>query len=265
MDIQQYLEKKKNELAAQAAQPQRQYCRHCLKSVKACFCHEIEPLDTLMHFVLLMHPKEAFRETVGTGRISQLALKNSRLIIGTEFNQNAETNSLLTSPRHLPFLLYPGRNALNISTTFGREQFLGLMGANPEKIPTVFVIDATWAISMKMRHKSKNLHDIPQICFTPATESKFVIKHQPQKHCLATIEAIFGLLDACDGTIEQLDGRQARLMAYFQRMIDFQLRCVETPGQPAYRHHHNHFKNPAERQSSRRWQRTRLFLDDKPQ
>ena len=71
------------------------FCFKCYKLEKNCLCHTIKPFDPKFQFVLLIHPMEAKKEKMGTGRITHAYLKNSKLISGVDFTENVEVNELI--------------------------------------------------------------------------------------------------------------------------------------------------------------------------
>jgi DTW domain-containing protein YfiP len=161
-------------------------CLKCMQPQFTCYCEHVRAFDPRVEFVILIHPIEA-RRHVATGRMSHLTLLNSHLIEGYEFGDNARVNQLLARSDVQPVVLYPGRNSLNMSqmtpaalkTTF-----------DSSKKWMVFVIDGTWTTAKKMLHRSPNLIELPQICFSPQRLSEFKVRKQPAPHCLSTIEAI---------------------------------------------------------------------------
>ena len=65
----------------------RENCYRCFRAKSVCFCNEINPISTRSNFFILMHPKEARKERVGTGRLAHLALKSSEIMIDQTFNK----------------------------------------------------------------------------------------------------------------------------------------------------------------------------------
>ena len=55
-------------------------------------CDMIIPADTGIKFVFLMHPKEAYHQKTGTGRLTNISLCDSEIIIGIDFSENARLN-----------------------------------------------------------------------------------------------------------------------------------------------------------------------------
>lgn len=95
----------------------------------------------------------------------------------------------------------------------------------------IFLIDSTWACSLKMMRESKNLHTLSHISFDSTKRSEFKIKEQPLEYCLSTIESTLTVLELLTKwQIETID--QEKLDAFltpFHAMIDYQLACIQNP------------------------------------
>jgi len=226
-------------------------CYRCFWPKALCWCQSIQPIATETRFVFLMHPKEYKQEKAATGRLTHLCLTNSAIHVGIGFDEHTEVQALLRDPAWHPVLLYPGKDAVNLSTT-GQEG-----GARPPEGPErsrgagalagfslselngrrllVFLLDATWSLGKKMLRLSPSLQRLPRVMFTPQNPSRFVIKQQPHTGCLSTLEATHELL----GVLEQagLDRyeRPTQLLDLFHRMQDYQIRCALDPSRPGYR------------------------------
>ena len=92
------------------------------------------------------------------------------------------------------------------------------------KVPLIFIIDGTWHNARKMIKHSRNLHDLPFICFTPNHASQFQVRRQPHAHCLSTIEAIHRVLEIFDNN-RALTGPRPydNLLRVFSFMVSRQL------------------------------------------
>ncbi len=185
------------------------------------------PTRTL--FVLLTHPKEFKREKAGTGRLTHLCLPDSRILMGTEFDQHAELQAVLRDPAHFPVLLYPGPTARNLSRGDLRPEDLG------GRRLVVLALDATWACARKMLRLSPTLQALPRIMFTPGAPSRFVIKQQPQEGCLSTLEAVHETLLALERSGLDAYADRAQLPDLFERMQNFQIACALDPARGGYR------------------------------
>ncbi len=130
-----------------------------------------------------MHPKEARKIRIGTGRLTHLSLTHSELHVGIGFDQHPGVGAMLDDPSLDCRLLYPG--GANLSDGDYRPM--------PGRTPVFFLVDATWSCARAMLRASPRLAALPRITFDPPGPSGFSIKRQPRAECLATIEAA----DAC--------------------------------------------------------------------
>jgi DTW domain-containing protein YfiP len=211
-------------------------------------------MATRTRFVFLMHPKEYKREKAGTGRLTQLCLPHSSLHMGLTFDDHEGVGALLADPSHLPVLLYPGREALNLSETrepdgTPKPRFAALEGALARKTLLVVILDATWSGARKMLRLSPRLQALDRIMFTPSAMSRYVIKQQPQAGCLSTLEAVHELLSVLKAAGLDNYDNPSHLLDIFARMQDFQLSCAADPGRLGYRH--RSYKQPADRRPPR--------------
>jgi DTW domain-containing protein YfiP len=131
-------------------------------------------VDTGVKFVFLMHPKEAYKQKTGTGRLTALSLKDAEIIIGIDFTDNARLNELISGAngtfapdgsagygegaQYFPVVLYPSKDAYFTDS----PEFRGAIGG---KKLLVIVVDATWFFARKMVFLSKNLHTLPKLSF----------------------------------------------------------------------------------------------------
>lgn len=212
----------------------RETCYRCFWPKALCWCGSIAPMETRTQFVFLMHPKEFKEEKAATGRLTHLCLPNSRIFMGVGFDDHEEVQELIRDPKNFVALLYPGRDALNLSTTSPET------GA-PFSIPqdrqlVVILLDATWSLGRKMLRMSPSLQRLPKIMFTPSSPSRYVIKQQPHPACLSTLEATHELLLVLERSGRDRYPLPNQLLDLFQRMQDLQLRCAADPTRVGYRH-----------------------------
>ncbi len=249
----------------------REMCYRCFWPKPLCWCATIVPMETRTRFAFLMHPKEFKQEKAGTGRLTHLCLPNSQIFMGQAFDAHAEVRDLLADPRYYPVLLYPGREALNLSeAAANRELRTGTdgpgaadgarQGTAPATLQAlrdlllqrrllVVMLDATWSGARKMLRQSPGLQRLPRLMFTPAAPSRYVIKQQPQEGCLSTLEATHELLLTLEQAGLDTYALPGQLLGLFQRMQDFQLRCAADPHRQGYRH--RAYKAPEDRTKPR--------------
>ncbi|MBI2515477.1 MAG: DTW domain-containing protein [Opitutae bacterium] len=228
----------------------REMCYRCFWPKNLCWCPTLQPMETRTHFVFLMHPKEFKQEKAGTGRLTHLCLPNSAIHMGMAFDDDADVQALIADPRNYPVLLYPGKEALNLSealtpTGAAVPAFATLRAVLRERRLVVFILDATWSGARKMLRLSPGLQRLPRIMFTPAAPSRFVIKQQPAEGCLSTLEATHELLTVLERTGLDRYALPGQLLGIFQKMQDYQIACAADPTRPGYRR--KPYKTPAER------------------
>lgn len=208
----------------------RETCYRCFWPKALCWCPSIAPMDTRTRFVFLMHPKEFKQEKASTGRLTHLALAQSEIVVGVEFDLHPRVRALLSDPTLYPALLYPGLTARNVSR--GELTAGDLAGRRL----VVLVLDATWSCARKMLKLSPSLQTLPRVGFDPKTAvSRYVIKQQPQEGCLSTLEATHEMLLALEAAGLDRYPDPGQLVALFHRMQDFQLKCAADPDRPGYR------------------------------
>ena len=231
MDLETFLKQKTARTRREEAvlRSLREYCVKCLRPVQVCRCRFIKPFRTEVQFLILMHPKEAKKEKNGTGRLAHLHLKNSSILVGVDFSEDNSLDSLIKDPGYVSILLYPGKQARDI-TEFDFKSFL-----RGRKL-RVLVIDGTWSTSKKMKKLNQNLHSFTQLSISPPQPSQFIIKKQPLKSCVSTIEAIYYFLEEWQKQgMEDLHGQHLKLIDSFRDMVNFQLECARNETLEGYR------------------------------
>lgn len=255
MDLKKYKLLKKQRQEEDTKVARRFHCFRCFRPEKQCICESIEEFSTNMKVIILMHPMEAKKEKIGTGRLTSACIKESEVIIGIDFTESSSVNNLINDPQYFPMVLYPGEKAINVSEGEFKPEIL------KGKIPLIFVIDGTWPCAKKMMKLSKNLHELPRICFTPSKKSIFHIKHQPNEMCLSTIEAVHMLLSEWERQgMDTYNGTHDILLKVFQEVIDYQVKCANDPNLKSYRGKRG-YSTPEERRKSKKWDERSLFFN----
>jgi DTW domain-containing protein YfiP len=199
-----------------------EWCPSCRKAKATCYCAELRPFDSDPRFVILAHPRE-LRNSVGTGRMLHLSLRNSLLIDGHDFSDDDRVARLLGDPSLHCALLYPGPRALDLSRcTEGEARRF----APPGRRLTLFIVDGTWDLARGMINRSANLRSMPQLRFTPERRSAYGIRRQPGSHCLSTLETAHWFIErfaALGVTRAPEDGAHQQLLRVFGRMVGQQI------------------------------------------
>ena len=199
----------------------RAWCARCRRPAISCYCGLLEPFESVPRFVILSQPRET-KHRLGTGRMAHLSLTNSCWFEGVDFSQHLQVNREIASRANAPMLLFPSRQAVNLSklTLMERKQ----LTVGP-RMPMVFVLDGTWKSVRKMLRLSDNLRRLPTICFQPSMPSAYGFRREPRPECYSTIEAIhqvielFSRADSAEAAARQHDG----LLKPFHFMVARQL------------------------------------------
>lgn len=260
MDKYTYQKIKEERLRVSKNYAREDYCFDCVRLKKNCLCHLVKPFLTEIYFVLLLHPMEAKKEKMGTGKLSKLSLLNSHLITGVDFSKDEEVNSLINDPKNYCMVLYPGKNALNISendpTPLFNKKNLGLR-------LVVFLIDGTWPCAKKMMRQSLNLQALPRVSFTANHTSIFEIKEQPADFCLSTIESIHFFIQECNRIgLEKTNGCENHMIDVFKAMIDFQIKCSLDPELSSYTKGELGYSKREDRIRPKKWLTRNIVLPD---
>lgn len=254
MRIEDYQKRKMSEAQKLAAADARKrfVCLDCLRPPVACLCKHIKAFATNIHFCILMHPKEARKQKVGTGRLTHLILKNSQIIVDENFDDNPHVQKILNGDEYEPYLLYPGKNSTNLTTD--KFQFK----EPTKKKPLIFILDGTWPCAKSMMRESRCLHHLPRLSFSHESTSRFVIKHQPAKYCLSTIESVYVLLSHLEAlSLEETENKKENLLELLEQLVKFQIKCASDPNLNHYRRDRDcsrPYKDPSERVNSKKWE-----------
>lgn len=261
MDKTEYLRKRREQEAAQVAYKREHTCYRCHWIEENCLCRLIKPFETETRFILLMHPMEAKKEKLGTGRVCRATLLNSKIIVGIDFTRHEEVNALIRDPQNHCMVLYPGEKSLNLST----DDVSSLVETKKSgRRLIVFLIDGTWPCAKKMMSLSLNIRGLPRISFTATHESIFEIKEQPAAYCLSTLESIHVFLGEADRRgVESLPERpQDNLITVFKAMIDFMLQCALDPSKSNYRGVKTGYTKREDRRKRKKWAMRSIVLPD---
>lgn len=225
-------------------------CLTCRRRIRTCVCEHLKPFETTTRYIILMHPMEHKKEKVGTGRFTHLILKNSKIFVGIDFDENEAFQSVLNDSDFETYLLYPGDEAVEIENGFDEKK--------PTKPLQIIVIDGTWPCAKKMMKLTTSLHGIPRLSFTPGKTSEFKIKHQPLEGCLSTVESIYQVIRGLnEAGVEDTLRKEENLMEVFRKTVDQQIECAKEPG-AGYRR--KPFSLPEERKTSKKWSKRLLFF-----
>jgi DTW domain-containing protein YfiP len=207
-----------------------------------------------------MHPKEAKKEKIGTGKIAKLSLINSQIITGVNFSDDAYINSLISDKNTYCSILYPGKNAINISED---DVSSVLVKKNASRRMVIFLIDGTWPCAKKMMRQSKNLRTLPRLSFSSNCTSIFEIKQQPADFCLSTLESIHVFIKECNRKgIEHTHQQEDQMLKVFKAMIDYQVKCSLDPSLASYKKGKLGYSKKEDRSQPKKWLTRNIVLAD---
>lgn len=223
-------------------------CLKCFRPLSTCYCPYITQVDAGVKFVFLMHPKEAYHQHTGTGRLASLSLLNSEIIVGVDFTHNRRLNTLLKDAAYFPLVLYPAEDAFTANSPKLRQALKPVpFGEStlPLEIVTkkllIIVVDATWFFAKKMLRLSDNVRNLQKLSFQHQYNSEFTFKKQPAAGYVSTIESCYYLIgELQDAGLVSSQIDPLPLMTVFRRMVDFQLEAEQNriasgiPGRHSY-------------------------------
>jgi len=194
----------------------RTTCYKCYRPTTSCMCKYIKQIQTNTKFIILMHPKEFRKTKNGTGHFTHLSLPNSDIFIGIDFSNHEKINRIINDKNNNCYILYPGDDTIKLNNKSIKEK---------NKNNVIFIIDSTWACSIKMLRVSKNLHNLPRVSFEHDKVSQFKIKEQPNKYCLSTIESTLCVLEILNQhNIENIkDSDFKEFLKPFTKMVEYQI------------------------------------------
>jgi len=93
-------------------------------------------------------------------------------------------------------------------------------------------INSTWPCSKKILRLSKNLSALRKVSFVHNKSSQFMIKTQPNVHCLSTIESTLCVLEQLNTqNIENIDQLSLdNFLEPFKKMVAYQISCASVDG-----------------------------------
>jgi hypothetical protein len=175
-----------------------------------CLCASIERVANRTGLIVLQHPHERFHP-IGSARIATLGFETIRVEPCAPWNDHAAVGASLPEGAAL---LYPAAGA-------------PALGALPaaERPRHLVVLDGTWSHAKKMYDAHGWLRALPHVGLVPRLPSRYRIRRQPKRDCLATLEAIVCALRILEPETTGLE----RLLGCFAAMIDRQAAYTPVP------------------------------------
>lgn len=158
----------------------RPLCQTCLRPLASCYCSALVEITNTIKVLIIQHPLEA-THPFNTGRMAQLCLSNSELIIA-ETLAPTEIQRILSTPSAL---LYPSLPWLTAS-----PEICASANSSTQAIKQLIVIDATWRKSKKILHLHPALQQLARVSLSGDLTSQYQIRKTTVSNGLSTIESI---------------------------------------------------------------------------
>jgi DTW domain-containing protein len=167
----------------------RPLCQTCKRPLPVCYCSALVNIANKVKVLIIQHPLEE-KHPFNTGRMANLCLNNSELIIAEQFS-DTELDTILAIPSAL---LYPSlpwlpetdkadraENTVASNTTENRPK---------HRIQQLIVIDATWRKSKKILHLNPRLQILTRMSLSGDLKSNYQIRKTSIADGLSTLESI---------------------------------------------------------------------------
>ena len=185
----------------------RPVCERCRRPTVVCFCAHLPQLETRTRVLVLQHLRER-RVGIGTARMAHLALPNSIMRVGIDFERDAVVKATLAE-RAASYILFPGPDAIDVRAL------------DPAQPITLVVVDGTWSQARTLIRVNPTLAALPRLAFSPRQTSEYNrIRREPADFCVSTIEALTEVLRA----LEPDGDRFEEVLAPFRAMVERQAR-----------------------------------------
>lgn len=196
----------------------RALCKKCRRPPAVCWCSSLPetPVPVSSKVFILQHPGEVKRN-LRTAPMLEAALDSERCVIlrGRRFSKerHGPLSAILDEGPSSDdtLVLYPGPNAEPL-----------------EALPTVsqrgrgynlILLDGTWSQARSLFHNSPHLHTLRQVQINPNQTSGYVIRTQPTRECLSTVETVAYALSV----LEENPQLQEVLTRPLQTLCQYQL------------------------------------------
>ena len=181
-------------------------CARCVRPDAYCLCSVIPSLSSRTRVVIFQHPDEV-DHALNTARLAVLGLQNAQLLVGVRFNRDD-----WFLPGHVPYLAFPGPQALNAESLPPERQDMPRL---------LLVPDGTWRKARSLLHHNPDWADLPRLSLAHAPDSRYRVRHAQEKGALSTIEAITYILNALEAP-----ANFNALLRPFDALIDGQIAAM---------------------------------------
>ncbi len=179
-------------------------CPRCALHVPICLCDSLTPMATRSRVLVVMHFKEAVKQS-NSGRLITVALQQAEIRERGALNQPLDLSDLADPSRRVA-LLYPDPEAPALDAAW--------CAADPRPV-TLVVPDGNWRQTVKMCKRDAVLRDLPRVRLGPGAPSQYRLRSHPDPDRVSTLEAIARALGVLEGPAVQ-----ASLEDTFRRFVE---------------------------------------------
>jgi DTW domain-containing protein YfiP len=183
----------------------RAYCLTCERPEKTCICHLVMPVDNDIHIVILQHPLEV-KQSKGSVTLLHQSLKNSHVIVGENFTENLEVQSLLKQYENKCAVLYPSDNAVVLSEDSSHD-FTS---------KCLFILDGTWKKTYKMFMTNLWFQELPHFTLADGIVGQYQIRKTTKTNALSSLEACCYALTVLESPQDSTKKYQPLLNSFVQ-------------------------------------------------
>lgn len=197
-----------------ASLSKRTICSECEYIISRCLCDTIKSINNSTHVIILQHQSET-KHALNTTHILRKCLTNITILIGENFSQNQELNSIIENFGPSIGLIFPTSKA----------QLLNKVSAKP--LTHLILIDGTWKKSRKIYMSSPNLHSLMTFSLQTTVPSTYRIRSSDFPNSLSTLEATIHALSLTEENLNTDSIKNS-----FDKMIQMQ---IDSMGEEIFR------------------------------
>lgn len=189
----------------------RALCQQCQRPTIACICNFICKIDNRTPVLVLQHPSEV-KQTKGTVALLSRSLSNCQVIVGEDFSQHDELNSILA--HHQALLLYPSIQAQVLSSSTIELDNTHINCNKKSLQPKLLIIlDGTWKKAYRMFMLSQNLQALTQVCLPDilANSGQYLIRKVAKENALSSLEACCFALALLENELDEKELNKSEL------------------------------------------------------
>lgn len=188
-------------------------CQQCHRPEKACICNFATYTENNIHVVVLQHPTEV-KQSKGTVSLLQQSLKHCDVIIGENFQENEQLNTLLAHYGDSLALLYPSENAIEVNFTALVDDSDEKYGEVVNQIKCIIILDGTWKKAYRMFKLNTFLFGMKHLTLPAGIDSLYDIRKTKKNNALSSLEA-------CCHILARLENDETKYQPLLKRFIDF--------------------------------------------